>query len=226
MGWGNGDPAPGGDRTLTLTNTMDVLYKWGVDGIVPTTPQITFICNMQYQIAQGNFIEGTDYMDIAGSFNGWNGENHHLTSLGDGKYGITVGDVFTAGETIEFKFRINGSWDTSEFPNGGANRTYTVIDGAQTFEAWYNNEATGINDQTQEMFNIYPNPISGIVTIGNMENVSKIEIYSVTGKLVKSIEYINAVDQATINTEDLTSGMYIMTIFSGTSTSSTKLLKY
>lgn len=225
-GWSNGDPAPGGDRTLTLTNTMDVLYKWGVDGLVPTSPQISFVCNMQYQIAQGNFIEGTDFMDIAGSFNGWNGENHHLTSLGDGKYGITVGEIFTAGETIEFKFRINGNWDTSEFPDGGANRTYTVIDGAQTFEAWYNNEATGINDQVQEMFNIYPNPMSNQVTIGNMTNVNKIEIYNVTGKLVKSVEYINAVDQAIISTEDLSSGMYIMTIFAGNSTSSTKLLKY
>lgn len=224
-GWGNGDPAAGGDRVLVFSNPMDVLYKWGVDGLVPTSPQITFICNMQYQIAQGNFIEGTDYMDVAGSFNGWNGENHHLTSLGDGKYGITVGEIFTAGETIEFKFRINGNWDTSEFPNGGANRTYTVLDGAQTLEVWYNNEATGINDEVQEMFNIYPNPISGVVTVGNMQNVSKIEIYSVTGKLVKSFEY-NTVEQASINTEDLTSGMYIMTIFSGNSSSSTKLLKY
>jgi hypothetical protein len=205
---------------------MDVLYKWGIDGLVPTSPQITFNCNMSYQIAQGNFIEGTDFLDIAGSFNSWNGENHHLASAGNGIYSITIGEIFTAGDALEFKFRINGNWDTSEFPGGGPNRTYTVIDGVQTIDVWYNNEATGINDQVQEMFNIYPNPISGIVTVGNMENVSKIEIYSVTGKLVKSVEYINAVDQATINTEDLTSGMYIMTIFSGNSTSSTKLLKY
>lgn len=33
-GWSNGDPAPGGDRTLTVEGSMEKTYKWGVDGEV------------------------------------------------------------------------------------------------------------------------------------------------------------------------------------------------
>jgi len=38
--WDNGDPAPGGDRTLQYSGTMNVTYKWGVDGLlsVPQNP--------------------------------------------------------------------------------------------------------------------------------------------------------------------------------------------
>lgn len=31
-GWGNGDTAPGGDRSFTVDGSFDKLYKWGVDG--------------------------------------------------------------------------------------------------------------------------------------------------------------------------------------------------
>ncbi len=39
-GWGNGDPAPGGDRTLQYSGTRNVTYKWGVDGLlsIPQNP--------------------------------------------------------------------------------------------------------------------------------------------------------------------------------------------
>jgi len=138
FGWSNGDPAPGGDRTLTLTNTMDVLYKWGVDGIV-ISPSIHWILNMSYQQYLGNFDEATDYVDVAGSFNYWTGVNHHLTPIGNGLYEITV-DGFTEGDWLEYKFRINGDWNTSEFPNGGPNRTYIVQEGINEISLWYNDE--------------------------------------------------------------------------------------
>ncbi|KAF0204780.1 MAG: hypothetical protein FD170_205 [Bacteroidetes bacterium] len=41
-GWGAGDPAPGGDRVLNYAGTMDVTYKWGVQGAlsVPQNPLV------------------------------------------------------------------------------------------------------------------------------------------------------------------------------------------
>jgi len=227
-GWNNGDPALGGNRILEFTNTLDVLYKWGQEGIVvpPTSPTIKWNVNMSYQISEGKFIEGTDFLDVAGSFNGWPptpAEDYKLTSAGEGIYTITIPD-FVVGDTIEYKFRINGLWATSEFPNGGANRKYGVLEGLNEITVWYNDEATGINDPVQQVYNIYPNPVTDKLFIGNMKDVTKVEIYNVTGQLVKSINY-NAVEQAQINTSDLRSGMYILTIYSGSSSSSTKLMK-
>jgi hypothetical protein len=54
-------------------------------------------------------------------------------------YSITLDD-FTVGQELEYKFRINGDWDTSEFPDGGDNRTYTVTEGLNIITVWYNDE--------------------------------------------------------------------------------------
>jgi len=97
---------------------------------------VTFEVNMSYEISQGNLDPTTGYVDIAGSFNGWDGVNHHLSDAdADSVYDITI-DI-PVGD-IEFKFRINGNWDTSEFPGGGPNRTYTVVEGDQGYVCWYN----------------------------------------------------------------------------------------
>lgn len=105
------------------------------------TFSVKFSVNMSYQITLGNFDPATEYVDIAGNFNEWNGDNYHLeTSLEAGIYTITV-DGFDADQAVEYKYRINGDWDNSEFPGGGPNRTYTVVAGNNIIPVvWYNDE--------------------------------------------------------------------------------------
>jgi hypothetical protein len=58
---------------------------------------------------------------------------------------------------------------------------------------------------------IYPNPASSMLYISNIAGISKVEIYSVVGNLVKSIEnFPNSRGQAGINVSDLPAGMYIV----------------
>ena len=92
---------------------------------------VTFQVNMSYQIQLGNFDPNTDFVDIAGNFNGWGAFLTQLTDLdADSIYEITI-DGFLIGQQLQYKYRINGLWDGSEeFPNGGPNRFYSVIDGA------------------------------------------------------------------------------------------------
>ena len=222
-GWGNGDPAPGGDRTLQLTNSMDVLYKWGQDGIVGP-PSVKFTVNMSYQIEQGNFNAATDYVDVAGSFNGWNGENHHLTADGDGKYSITVPD-FVEGETIEFKFRINGNWATSEFPNGGPNRTHVVVGGLNEIDVWYNDEASSIEDVTGKFVRTFPNPANNTITISSTINVQDITIYNINGQVVKSFTVDSNISTFVADVSDLTTGLYFIKVSDGRTSYGTKMLK-
>ncbi len=106
---------------------------------------INFQVRMAYQIETGNFDPVTDYVDIAGTFNGWG--TAPLTPLtdadGDSIYDITIND-FVVSEFIEYKFRINGLWDgTEEFPGYGLNRPYVVQPTDNDILVWYNDEQDG-----------------------------------------------------------------------------------
>jgi len=106
----------------------------------PPAPTVTFSVNMSYQVTLGNFDPVADYVDVAGSFNNWGDPAGDQLTAGTGDvYSVTL-DGFTADDALEFKFRINGDWNTSEFPDGGPNRTYTVVEGTNEILVWYNDE--------------------------------------------------------------------------------------
>ncbi len=100
---------------------------------------VTFQVHMRDQVTSGVFHPATDFVDVAGSFNGWGSPLTQLADAeGDTVYAVTIAG-FTAGQFIEYKFRLNGLWDgTEEFPGVGNNRNYTVADGANLIDVWYN----------------------------------------------------------------------------------------
>lgn len=103
----------------------------------------TFEVDMNTEISAGNFDPLTEYLDIAGSFNNWDGHcvlfDREWTEPGIYTANILVDKL---NPYIEFKFRINGDWATSEFPAGGPNRFWTVQDTTgglvNLFECTYN----------------------------------------------------------------------------------------
>ncbi len=67
--------------------------------------------------------------------------------------------------------------------------------------------------QKRSAVQIYPNPANNMLYISNIAGINKVEIYSVVGNLVKSIEdFPNSRGQAGINVSDLPAGMYIIRI--------------
>ena len=128
-------------RNITLSLGQNVVDVWFND---ITLMPLTLHCNMAYYIAEGWFDPSTDFVDVAGSFNQWDGGNHHLNDTdGDYTYSITI-DGIDAG-IQEFKFRINGSWDdaTAEFPNSGPNRIIMLQEGGFEYQSIYNNYQPG-----------------------------------------------------------------------------------
>lgn len=123
-------------KTLIITLILFFQYQLFSQNI-----PILFKANMNQQIALGKFNPASEFVDIAGTFNGWNGSLHRLTDEDEDRiYEITI-EGFSAQTTIEFKFRINGEWNgREEFPGGGPNRKYTVKASNNVIEVWYNDE--------------------------------------------------------------------------------------
>lgn len=135
--------------TLILTamkNSILTLAFILTSFIVPAqSVLVTFEVNMSYQIKEGNFNPQTEFVDVAGTFNGWGDTLDKLTDQ-DGDSIWTTSASMNAGTSIEFKFRIDGQWnDREEFPGAGNNRFHTVGSNNETLSYWYNDEqpATG-----------------------------------------------------------------------------------
>ena len=125
-----------GDRTFTVYDDKNVLSDYYGE-LNPTI--LIFLVNMSYQIELGNFDSDADFLDVSGTFNNCDGTGYHLVVIENNVYTITITDI-EAGEEIEFKFRIDGSWEKAEFPDGGDNRSYTVEQGENIVEYWFNDE--------------------------------------------------------------------------------------
>lgn len=86
--------------------------------------------------------------------------------------------------------------------------------------------ALSINEQLAENFNLYPNPATSIVNITNNENMSikQVEIYDVTGKLINTHNFNNETE-IQLNIETLTSGTYLMHLYTNEGVAVKKLIK-
>ena len=164
--------------------------------------EVTFDVNMNVQALMENFTIGTDIVDIAGSFNGWGSDLMVLEDAdGDSVYSMTLTGVYP-GETLEYKFRMNSNWDTSEFPNGGPNRVYVVPDTNSVVYNWYDDVEVYVGVDLAAiptefaLHNNYPNPFNPITNIKYdiPENTYvRLSIYNMLGQHV--IDLVNE-DQA------------------------------
>ena len=125
-----------GSRSFTVNDSNNAIFDYYGE-LNPTI--LTLLVNMSYQVEMQNFNPETQFVDVAGSFNNWDGINYELEPIGNNIYTIIISNV-EAGDELEFKFRIDGDWNNAEFPGYGGNRQYSVIQGENILEVWYNNE--------------------------------------------------------------------------------------
>ncbi|MCD6333491.1 MAG: T9SS type A sorting domain-containing protein [Bacteroidales bacterium] len=184
----------------------------------PAVAPVTFNVDMTNHIASGEFNPDADFVDVAGTFNDWSGSEHLTDADGDGIYTITIADL-PVGQVIEYKYRINANWDTSEFPFGGPNRTYTVRYWNVLNNVYNNGETAGVdNNQIINRFSVYPNPNNGVFTVditNALPSDIQISLMDIQGQVV----YQNKVNhvmthQEVINTE-LSKGVYFLSVNNG-----------
>ncbi len=149
-----------------------------VDGL-----SLTFNVDLTDLINAGGFDPNTDFVDIAGSFNGWQGSSA-MTPLSGNIYTISTGAWYQPGQEVEFKFRKNFNWNTCETPDDGAgylNRHYTVVEGANVYNCvwgdnfYHNIGYVPVNDTIHTTVGTYFNQIglpgSIEVTLGTPDSL-------------------------------------------------------
>lgn len=202
------------------------------DDSVQTGVSLTFTVDMSKYITAGNFNPATDTVDIAGTFNQWIGTTHILSMVPGSdstRYTITIPGFFD-GMLLEFKFRINSSWNdtAAEFAYGGPNRTWEITSGKYTFTAFYNEEGTisgtGPDREINGKFRIYPNPGQNTLCAVFPRSVNQLHLTDIRGKLIAS--YVVSGDFSRIETRHLPAGIYLLNFLSGSQVQATlKLVK-
>ncbi|MFH1161596.1 MAG: hypothetical protein V1733_11735, partial [bacterium] len=167
--WATSEFPGGGPNRMFLApdEPMDVYHIY--DNYQPGTVPMIFQCNMWYQIVAGHFDPAVDYLDVAGNFNGWGAYDVLFDRSGDSVYTVTknIDTINIGGSPVEFKFRFNGDWGTSEFPGGGPNRKYDLLDttgGVQNiYYCWYDNKDPDVLTPPW-VYNVH---IDGSLVVGN-----------------------------------------------------------
>lgn len=206
-------------------NTVSGGDKIAIDDLVVTEDSthfvsLNFIVNMSSYIADTLFNPRTDTVDIAGNFNNFDGTKHILTLVPGSDssiYSISI-PGFLDGDKLEFKFRINSSWnDTAvEFPYGQPNRLWTIEHGIYTYSCSYNKlggVTFGIPENPlMEQVKIYPNPAQSYALVGVPDEIRKIMLVTLTGSKVLERE-IHSGHVVNFDLASLSKGTYVMLFY-------------
>ncbi len=199
--WDTSEFAGGGpNRTLKPVEgeqTVDLVYN----------TVLHFTVDMTKAVDAGTFDPEVDFIDVAGDMNGWGG-SEHLTLDEGNIYSLKINNV-KVGAELGYKFRINGSWDSNEYPGDLPNRAYTAVYGYQLVHHFYD-VTLGVEDiLTFSEIRFYPNPITNSLVIENANKVHRVIISNLVGQEFKTLNALSP--RMEINTSSLERGVYFLT---------------
>ena len=144
---GNWEADPNRQFVVPPSDAVLPLTSWNVkDWPVPTN-HVTFQVNMSAQQVLGNFTNGdpNSTITVSGDFEGWDGgkvltNNPTAGDITSNYYSGTFDAVgFPGGTTINYKFRMNGGWE-SPVSTGGGNRQAAINSVNQVLPLVYYND--------------------------------------------------------------------------------------
>ena len=180
---------------------------------------LTFVVNMSKYIADSLFNPRTDTVDVAGTFNAYDGTKNILSIVpgSDSAVYSTIIPGFLDGDHLEFRFRINSSWnDTAvEFPFGQPNRNWIVERDKYTYTCFYNslNFTYGIpENELMDQVTVYPNPAQSMVWIGIPKSIKKVSLVNLTGQKILDRETLTG-NIVNLDLNSLSKGTYILLFY-------------
>jgi hypothetical protein len=134
----NGKP----DRLLLIPDTV-IQPRYWFNNYNPGKVTMSFYCNMKYMTRAGHFNRQSDYVDVAGNFNGNGAYDILYDTDRDSIYTATlmIDTAFYHQNPVTFKYRINGNWAMAEL-QGQPPRSYVLHDtlgGRNIDSSWFNN---------------------------------------------------------------------------------------
>ena len=123
-------------------------------------------------------------------------------------------NVYRQGELIAANYADNVYVDYTQLPSG--TYTYTVMEVCKDgSESPANNVTcaveTGIEDYESLNVQVYPNPTAGDVTV-KCDDMAKVVVYNSLGQVMSTINAADGVNEVTVNTSSMQSGVYILRI--------------
>ena len=126
---------------------------------------------------------------------------------------VTGGGTYITGEQVELEAHPNAGYHFVRWSDNITDnpRNIIVIGDASYIALFESNDVAGIDDDVISDISIYPNPVSSIVNITAPDEMSKIEILSASGNVVKIME-VNG-NTAVCDIDELSQGVYFVRIF-------------
>ena len=187
-----------------------------------------------YGVEEGDTVTAINCVFNAGSWDAGEGKDYahdggcadfrlQFSNAMPYKYSITFvpNDFYPIEEgqkigAIECVFN-GGAWDGHE---GKAHKTDES--GCENFLTPLGYDGIFTNKETHA-FKLYPNPVGDVLNISNLEDVNRIEILDVSGRLVLSRDV--ETNRVSINTSELTNGMYIVSYHTSNGIQTSKFVK-
>ncbi len=184
----------------------------------PTEAAVTFNVDMNAHINNMEFTPGSDFVDVAGTFNNWEGSEAMTDEDGDGIYTLTI-EGMPVAERINYRYRINADPATSEYPDDEDGRSYTIRYWNILNNTYNGGQTTGVEDITLiQTLRVYPNPTQGefTVQIANSD-ISDLDItlIDLQGHVVYKTRVEGAITHQETIENNFSKGIYFLTVNNG-----------
>ena len=184
---------------VRVQNVLDANLDW-------TTMQLESLSHLgRVQITDGNMIEFVfDNINLPDSTTDEPNSHGYITYKIKPKNTVVIGDIIANTADIFFDFNLPITTNTV---------TTQIV------------ETLSVSESVADVFSIYPNPTKNTIYIQGKENISKLAIRDLNGRLLKETTLPNPQQTTEISMENTANGMYFLSIETAKGTYTQKIIK-